>query len=103
MSWKGLIMFVVVILVLVGMYQPFVDKLDETRLRENNCLEEESYYYRVQSFFIFTSWVETVEHNADGVDYRCIKWEEEPSLSKVFLGQKNIHSKGFVKEVADAP
>lgn len=91
---------IVVIIVLIGMYNPFMDKIKEARgLKENHCVEEESYYYRVEGWFIFQDKIKTTEENADGIDYRCIEWEEEPVMGKSFFGQKLIYDKGsLIKE-----
>ena len=62
--------------------------------KENHCLEEESYYYRVEGWFIFTSRIETTQNNADGIDWKCVEWEEEPTLAKSMFGQRLIHEKG---------
>ncbi len=83
------------IVVLVMMYNPFMDKIREGRgIRENHCLEEESYYYRIEQGLLFNSRVETSEEKADDIDYRCIEWEEEIIVGKAFLGQKLIYEKG---------
>ncbi len=92
---KGLIMIVILVLVLIGIYNPFKDKILEARgVKENHCIQEESYYYRTNGWFIFSSRVKTTQENSDGIDYKCIEWEEEPLIGKSFFGQRLVHEKG---------
>lgn len=92
---KTLIMIAVLVLVLIGMYSPFKDKILEARgVKENHCIEEESYYYRIERGFIFSHRVKTTKENSDGIDYTCIEWEEEPSIGKSFLWQELVYDKG---------
>ena len=72
-----------------------MDKVGKAVKSENRCVQEEMYYYRLEGWFFFISQIETVEANADGIDYRCLKWEEEPSVGKTILRQRLIHEKGF--------
>ena len=93
------ITIICIIAVLIGMYNPFKDKILEARgLKENHCIKEESYYYRIEGWFIFQSKIKTSKENADGIDYKCIEWEEELIAGKSFLGQRLIHNKGNVSE-----
>jgi len=89
---------IIVILVIIGTIPSFISKVDESRLKENHCLEEERYYYRITGWFIFTEKTKTTKLNADSYDYLCTKWEEKPSFGASFLGQKLIHEKGTLSE-----
>lgn len=93
----GIMMNVVIFLLIVSMVYFGYEQVRSEIPNENNCIEEESYYYRVEGFFIFSNKIETSMENSDGIDWRCIEWEEEPALSKSMLGQKLIHDKGMVK------
>jgi len=57
--------------------------------KENHCLEKELKYYRVVGG-ILSSSVETTKENSDYSKLKCVKWEEEPSMSKTLLGQRLI-------------
>ena len=94
------ITLVIIVIVLIGMYNPFVDEIESSRLDENHCLEEEMYYYRWVGGFIFDSRHETTKENADDFDYRCVRWKESPSMSSVILGQEMIHNKGSLYKKA---
>jgi len=96
MKWINVFYVAIIVLVLFGMYVSFMDKITEARgVKENNCIEEESYYYRIEQGLIFSNKVETTIEKADGKDWRCLRWEEEPLAGKSIFGQKLIHEKGF--------
>ena len=97
-DWINYIYFVLVIIILIGMYSPFINKIKESRLEENHCLKEELFYYRINQGLIFSNKVITTKEKADDFDYKCIKWEEEPSFGRAFLGQRLIHEKGTLGE-----
>ena len=80
------------------MYNPFMEKIKESRLDKNHCLEEEKYYYRIEGGFIFDSKVRTTEDKADGIDYNYIEWEEEVSFEGIILGQDLVYEKGSLKD-----
>jgi hypothetical protein len=95
-KWKTIIPIIVTIIVLIGMISPMKEKLIKARgVKYNHCLEEKSYYFRSEGGFLFTSKVKTTEEQADGLDWECLEWEEEPSVGKAVLGQELIHEKGF--------
>ena len=87
-NWNIITFLIVLIigsLTIINMYESIRDEVP----RENNCLERELTYYRTVGG-ILTSSVETTKENSDYSKLKCIKWEEEPSISKVLLGQKLI-------------
>ena len=96
-KWKritvGMIYIIIIIVVLMTMSKIVIERIGYTRIDNNNCLEEEMVYYIMEGG-IFVSKIVTTKENADGIDYRCIKWEEEPSFGKSLLGQKLVYEKG---------
>ncbi len=100
MKIVNIIIIGIVCVVLIGMYSPFMEKIRESRLDINNCLEEESYYYRIEQGLIFSSKVQTTEDKSDGIDYRCIDWEEEVSIGKIILGQELVYEKGSLDAIS---
>ena len=97
MKWTHILHIVIILLVLFGMYIPFRDKIAEARgVKDNYCINEESYYYRIEQGLIFSNKVETTKDMSDGIDWKCLEWEEEPSIGKGFFGQKLIHKKGCI-------
>ena len=95
------IFYLVLILVVLGfMVKPFMNEISDSRLKENHCLEEKSFYYRIEGG-LFTKKVKTNELNSDGIEWKCIRWEEELFFGKIFLGQKLIYEKGTLKAVKE--
>jgi len=97
---KSWIVFIIVIIVLIGMYSLFIEQIKQSRLSENHCLKEESYFYRIESGLIFSKEIKTTKDKADGINYICIQWEEEPSFGASLLGQKLIWEKGSLKDLS---
>lgn len=96
MKKQDILMIVIPLIVGIAMISPMWDLIKESRLDENKCLEEEMFYYRIEGSFIFTSKINTTKENADGVDYKCIRWEEKPSMGAALVGQKLIYEKGNI-------
>lgn len=93
----GIMMNVIIFLLMVSMVYFGYEQVRSEIPSENNCIEEESYYYRIEGWFIFQDKIETSMENSDGVEWRCTKWEEELQLGKSMLGQKLVHDKGKVE------
>ena len=87
------IVYILLGLLMIVMIPIMYSQVKNSFSEENKCLAEESYYYRIEGGF-FTNKVETTKENADGMDWRCTRWEDEPSLAKSMSGQKMVHEKG---------
>lgn len=82
---QGFIVVLIIVIVGVSIYESVREEVP----RENHCLEKELTYYRAVGG-ILKSDVKTTEQNSDYSIMKCIKWEEEPSLSKALLGQELV-------------
>jgi len=96
-GYLKLINIVLIFVIALFLIYTMIAEVSKARgIKENHCLQEESYYYRIQKGLIPDHYIETTKENSDGYTYRCIKWEEKPELGKALVGQKLIYKEGTI-------
>lgn len=93
----NVIWYSAILIMLYVMVGAMLDHIGETIPRENNCLEEESYYYRIEGtggLLGGSRKVETTKENSDGISWRCLEWEHD--TVGVWTGQDLVWDKGNI-------